>query len=150
MSWSITSGYQNFQDFVYCTSTFTNITMPFIWINFAVLWNVWFSKIFCKMHWSNVFFFFDMPFLKFKTPYVSLLFLFLCFGWPTYFLLSENNFCYICRFYHERAFELPDWLIWLVHQFWLVHLNKHHLVEILLTACDYHQIKDPQSMSKNV
>ena len=52
---------------LYLSSTLTNITIPFISINFAVSWNVWFSKMFGKIHWSNVFFFFHMSFLKIKT-----------------------------------------------------------------------------------
>ena len=57
-------------EILHISSTFTNITMPFMKsssknsaiINFAILWNVWFSNIFCKIHWSNVFSTFDMPF----------------------------------------------------------------------------------------
>ena len=99
----------------YCTPTFTNVKIPFITINFAVLWNASFSKILCKFHWSNVFFFFHVSFLKIKTQYFSLLFLFLWFEWPTLF----------CRFYHECIFELLDWLIWFAHQFLLVYLKIH-------------------------
>ena len=51
-----------------------------------------------------------------------------------FFAYKNNNCCYLCHFYHECASELIDWLIWLVHQLWLVHLNEHQLHEILLTA----------------
>ena len=76
--------------------TFTNIKLLFmksiLWelniINFAILWNVWFSKIFCKIHWSNVFshlmclvFYQNITFLH--------LLLLLCFERPTYFLFSK-------------------------------------------------------------
>ena len=64
---------------LYISSTFTNKTIPSISISFSVLWNAWFSKMFCKIHWSNVFLFFHMCFLKMKTQHFSLHFLFLCF-----------------------------------------------------------------------
>ena len=59
---------------LYISSTFTNTlsntlnntTILFVSINFAVLWNAWFSMIFWKIHWSNVFFFFHLV-LKIKT-----------------------------------------------------------------------------------
>ena len=35
-----------------------------------------------------------------------------------FFVFKNKN----CRVYQEFAFEFTDWLIWLVHQFWLVHL----------------------------
>ena len=44
------------------------------------------------------------------------------------------------RVYHECVFEFTDWLISLVHQFSLFHLNKHQLVEILLTARNCYQL----------
>ena len=67
------------------------------------------------------------------------------------FVFKNKNCWYLCRFYHECAFELTDWLIWLVHQFWLVNLNKINLLK--LTACNYYQlqyISYPQSMFNNV
>ena len=53
-----------------------------------------------------------------------------------FFAFKNKN----CRVYHECAFEFTGLLIWLVHQFWLVDLNKQQLVEILLTACSYYQL----------
>ena len=49
-----------------------------------------------------------------------------------FFDFKNKNCCYLCRFYHEYTFELIDWLIWFIHQFWLVYLNKHQLVEIII------------------
>ena len=126
---------------LYISSTFTNITIPFSWINFAVLWNSWFCKIFFKIHWNNVFFFFQLCFLKFETQNFLLLFSFLCFEWSTYILHSKIRiFVIFCYLLHQCARELIDWLIWFIHQFWSVHLNKHQSVEILLTACNYYQL----------
>ena len=44
------------------------------------------------------------------------------------------------RVYHVCVFKFIDWLISLVHQFSLFHLNKHQLVEILLTARNCYQL----------
>ena len=41
------------------------------------------------------------------------------------------------RYWNVWLANLISWLISLVYQFWLVHLNKHQLVEILLTACNF-------------
>ena len=60
---------------LYISSTFTDITMPFISTTFVVL------------HWSNVFLFSYAFFLKNQTFFAS--FLFLCFEWTTYFLLLK-------------------------------------------------------------
>ena len=107
---------------LYISSTFTNITISFISINFAILWNAWFSKISCKIYWSNVFFFFPMSFLKSKHSsfcfFVSMLRM-----TNLFFAFKNKSCCHFFRFYHECAFELTDWLIWLVHQVWLVYLN---------------------------
>ena len=81
---------------LYMSSTFTSIAMPFmksisyksVIINFSILWNVWFSKIFCKIHQSNGFFAFYMSFFI-KTWHFSLLLLFLCFERRTCFLFSK-------------------------------------------------------------
>ena len=53
--------------YIYVLSNFTNITIPFISINFPVVSNAWFSKIFRKIDCSNAFFFLHMYFLKIKT-----------------------------------------------------------------------------------
>ena len=91
---------------LYISSSFTNITIPFISINFAVFWNAWFSKIFWKIHWGNVFLSFHMSFLKIKTQHFTLLFLFRCFEWPTYFFaLKKRNCCYLCRFYQFSYYK---------------------------------------------
>ena len=71
-----------------------------------------------------------MSFLKTKTWNFLLLFLLLGFEWSTYCLLSKIRII---------ANASLDWLIWLVQQFWLVRLNKHQLVQILLIACSYYQ-----------
>ena len=66
-----------------------------------------------------------------------------------FFAFKNNN----CRVYHECAFELTDWIIWLVHQLWLVYLNKYQLFKILLAACNYYyqlKCKCPLGMFKNV
>ena len=129
----------------YCTS---HLTIPFISVNFAVLWNAWFSKIFCKTHWSNVFFF-SCFFLKSKHNTFCIFFISMLRMTNLFFAFKNKNCCYLCRFYHEYAFELIDWLIWLAHQFWLLHLNKHQLFEIS-TACNHYHLwcKHPQSMFK--
>ena len=74
-------------EILYVSSTFTNITMPFMKpiskksaiINFAILWNAWFTKIFCKIHGSNVFSTFDQNITSCATSFY--------FGRPIYFLL---------------------------------------------------------------
>ena len=53
-------------------------------INFSILWNVWFSKIFCKIHWSNVLSTFDMSFSKQNITFFASS-LFLNFQRPTFF-----------------------------------------------------------------
>ena len=53
--------------YIYVLSNFSNITIPFISINFPVVSNAWFSKIFRKIDCSNAFFFLHMYFLKIKT-----------------------------------------------------------------------------------
>ena len=121
---------------LYISPTFTNITIPLISITFVVLWNARVFKIFCKIHSSNVFFFLYVPFLNLKHNIFRFFFIFMLRMTNLFFAFKNKNY----RFYHERAFEMTDWLIWLVHQFWLVHLNKHQLVEILLTGCNYHQL----------
>ena len=115
---------QNVYVTVYVSSTFTNITLRFISITFIV------------PYWSNVFFFFHIPF--FKSKYNIFCFLLISMlRMSNLFLAFKNE---NCRVFHERAFEFTDWLIWLVNQFWLVHLNKHQLVEILLTASNCYQL----------
>ena len=123
----------------YISSSFTKITIPFISINFAVLWNAWLSN--SASPFRKCRFLLSYDFLKKQTITFFISFLCLCFEWPISFLLSKTRifvifacYCYLCRFYHECAFELIVWLILLVHWFCLVHLNKHHLVEILLTT----------------
>ena len=128
-----------FQDIVHLIF-FANITMPFISINFAVLWNAWFSNIFCKIHLKNDFSFSQVSFLKSKHNIFCFFFISMLRMTNLFFAFKNKNCCYLCHFYHECAFELTDWLFWLVHQFWLVYLNKHQLIEILLTACNYYQL----------
>ena len=92
----------------------------------SVIWNVWFSEIFCKIEWSN--FFSPVTCLSFNRN-ISHSFL-----RSTYFLLLKTRFFLSLSFL--SAFELIDSLIWLIHQPGLVYLSKHELVEILLTACN--------------
>ena len=54
-------------------------------INFAILWNVWLSKMLCKIFSSNVFFTFDMSFLYQNITHFLLLLLLLYFEGPAYF-----------------------------------------------------------------
>ena len=102
---------------LYISSTFTNITMLFMKsislesaiINFVLLWNVWFSKMFCKIHWGNIFFHFDVFFLI-RTTYFAYFFI-------SMLRTTKNKAASIA----SAPLILIDWLIWLVHQFWLVH-----------------------------
>ena len=98
------------------SSIFTNITMPslksILWnstiINFAILWNVWFSKIFCKIQWSNVFSTFDISFSNQTITFFASSLL------PTinlFFFCFHKNCCYFCRFYHECSLDLLILLI---------------------------------------
>ena len=126
---------------LYISSTFTNIATPFVSINLDILQNPLEQRLFLL---SYVFFksrniTFFASFFIFILSMINLLFTF-----------KNKNYCYLCRFYHKCVFELTDWLIWLVHQFWFVNLNKHQLLK--LTACNYYQLwcKFPQSMFKNV
>ena len=93
-------------------------------IIFALLWNLWFSKIFCHTCCSNVFFTFNMSFLK-KSKHGTFRFFF--YFWASndqLALLPKIKNCrYLCSFYHKSAFDL-------VHQYWLVHLNKYQLVNV--------------------
>ena len=100
---------------LYMSSTFTSIAMPFmksisyksVIINFSILWNVWFSKIFCKMHWSDEFSIFDMSFSNqnitfFTSSLLQTTNLFICF---------HEKCCYLCRFFQECPFDMLIWLI---------------------------------------
>ena len=101
----------------YCTfHTFTNITITFISIDFAALWNVWFSKTFFKIHWSDIFFFFHMSFLKIKIWHFLLLFFlfFSCFEWSTLFLLSKIEFLFSLPFLSRVRLSI-DWLTNLIY-----------------------------------
>ena len=90
---------QTLEKSLYISSTVTNITIPSIksilqkppLIIFALLWNLWFSKIFCHTCCSNVFFTFNMSFLK-KSKHGTFRFFFLFLGFerPTCFT-SKNK-----------------------------------------------------------
>ena len=113
----ITSGYiAGFSR--YCTSSFADITITFISIKFAVLWSDWFLRYFGKSNGAMSFSFFICLFKSKHNVQHNL-----------FFAFKIKNCCYLCRFYHKRAFELIDWVIWLVNQFWLFRLNKHQLVK---------------------
>ena len=106
---------------LYISSTFTNITTPFVSINLDILQNPLEQRLFPLSY----------VFLKNQSiTYFASFFIFMLKLINLNFAFRNKNCCYLCRFYHECAFELTDWLIWLVHQFWLVNLNKHQLVEI--------------------
>ena len=80
-----------------------------------------------------------MFFLKSKHNIFRLFFIAMLRMINLFFAFKNKNCCYICHFYHECAFKLTDWLIWLVHQFWLVNLININLLK--LTACNYYQLK---------
>ena len=70
-----------------------------------------------------------------------------------FFGFKNNNLCrYLCRFYHECAVELIGWLILLFHQFRLVYLNKHQLVErllaniVIIINCNVNTLKECSKM----
>ena len=102
---------------LYISSTFTKITIFSILTTSVLLYG------------SNVFFFFHVLFLK---PSIFCFF-FISILWMnnSIFTFKNKN----CRVYHECTFEFSDWLIWLIHQFWLVRLNNNQLVQTLLTSC---------------
>ena len=55
-----------------------------------------------------------------------------------FFVYKNKNYCYLCRFYHECAFDL---LIWLISSSVSIgSLNKHILARMLLTACNCYQL----------
>ena len=120
--------------FLYISSTFANITTPFI---------------------SENSIFSETPYFLINSA-KSIGAMFFSFCKCFFSLIKKQNifhFFFISfRMFRMTNFELTDWLIWFVHQFWLVHLNKHQLISILLTACHYYQLycKYPQSMFKNV
>ena len=103
---------------LYIRSSFADITITFISIKFAVLWSDWFLRYFGKSNGAMSFSFFICLFKSKHNVQHNL-----------FFAFKIKNCCYLCRFYHKRAFELIDWVIWLVNQFWLFHLNKHQLVK---------------------
>ena len=106
---------------LYIRSSFADITITFISIKFAVLWSDWFLRYFGKSNGAMSFSFFICLFKSKHNVQHNL-----------FFAFKIKNCCYLCRFYHKRAFELIDWVIWLVNQFWLFHLNKHQLVKYYL------------------
>ena len=77
---------------LYISFSFINIKSPFMKsissestiINFAILWNLCFSIMFCNIHWVNVFFTFDV-FFFIKTAFFASSFTAL----PIYFLFSK-------------------------------------------------------------
>ena len=69
-------------DFSKCCTSHLLLLISFISINFAVLWNVWFSKIFCKMEQCLFF----LSYVFFKNQNITF---FASFEWPTYILLSK-------------------------------------------------------------
>ena len=83
-----------------------------------------------------------MSFLKLKSNIFRFFYYFYVSNDQPIFAFKNKS----SRVYHECAFEFTDWLIWLIHKFWLVHLNKPQLVKILLTACNYYLL----GMFKNV
>ena len=93
---------------LYISSSFTNITIPSMksisWesiiINFAILWNVWLSKMFCKIHWSNVFFTFDVSFFYQNITFSPSSFIAMLLRTNLFFVFKTKNYCYLCRFYH--------------------------------------------------
>ena len=69
------------------------------------------STIFCKIHWSSVFFsvdesYFDQNITFFASSFVAIL--------QTnnlFFVFKNKNYCYLCRFYHRCAFDLLIWFL---------------------------------------
>ena len=112
---------------LYISSIFTHITTPFISINLDILQNSLEQRLFLL---SYVFF------KNQNITFFSSFFIFMLRMINLFFDFKNKNWCYLCRFYHECTIELTDWLIWLVHQFWLVNLNKHQLVEINSSGAD--------------
>ena len=118
---------------MYISSTFTNATTRFILINLDILQNTLEQRVFLLSYvffknWNIIFF---ASFFIYMLRMINL-----------FFAFKNKNCCYLCRYYHECVFELTDWLIWLVHQFRLVILNKLKLVWKLnllkLTASNYY------------
>ena len=99
---------------LYVSSTFTNITVPFTWTNFAIFWNAWFCKIFFKIHWNNVFFLFLMCFLKFKTQYFLLLFYSYALNDQLIFCIQKSEFLLRLPFL-SRLRPWIDWWANLIH-----------------------------------
>ena len=98
---------------LYISSTITTVTIHFISINFAVLWNARFFNIFYKIHWSNVFFVFYTFFLKIKIFFASFLFSLPFFKWPTYFLLSKIRIVVISSVFENVHFTFVQFsIIW--------------------------------------
>ena len=119
----------------------TNITTPFISINLDILQNPLEQCLFLLSH----VFIKNQTITFFASFFISMLRMIKLF-----FVFKNKNCCYLCRFYHECAFELTDWLIWLVHQFdWLIQININLLK---LTSCNYYHLryKYSQSMFNNV
>ena len=114
-------------------------TSDFLRYSAKSIWVMWCSPLICLLfkYKHNIFCFFFISMLQTTN---------------LFFAFKNNNCCYLCRVCHDYTIELFDWLIWLVYQFWLFHLNKHPLVEILLTTCNYYHLwcKYPQGMFKNV
>ena len=84
---------------LYISSTITTVTIHFISINFAVLWNARFFNIFYKIHWSNVFFVFYTFFLKIKIYIFCFVSLFASILQMTnlLFAFKNKNCCYLIR-----------------------------------------------------
>ena len=95
---------------LYISSSFTNTKLLFMKsissestiINFAILWNLCFSIMFCNIHWVNVFFTFDVFFFYQNSIFC---FFFYC-STNLFFVFKNKNNCYLCRFYHECTFDL--------------------------------------------
>ena len=103
---------------LYILSTFTTNTfheVHFIEIdhitNFAILWSAWFSKMFCKIHWSYVFFTFDVSFFDQNMTFFASSFVAMLRTTNLVFVFKNKNYCYLCRFCHKCAFDLLIWLI---------------------------------------
>ena len=99
---------------LYISSTFSNcksISEESTIINFAILWNIWFSKMFCRIRWINIFFTFHMSLFDQNITCFASSFVAMLRTTNLFFVFKNKNYCYLCRFYHECAFELLIWLI---------------------------------------
>ena len=116
---------------LYILSTFTTNTFHEVHfteidhINFAILWSVWFSKMLCKIHWSNMFFTFDVSFFDQNiTFFASSVIAMLRTTNLIFFFSKKKNYWYLLPLLSRLRLwlaDLIDWLIWLFIKFdWFI------------------------------